>query len=682
MSPRHLPTRKAGLLAGVLAMGLAAALTAQETEPATEPDRAEPDRVEANVVLPGQVLDVEGRGLSRAEIEAIPSMTATLSADPYVELPDEGLSTVTTHTGAGGSFELHGLVPNVAYLLVARLSGYASASLVTPPLEPGKLPAVRLTLERDRGVVGRVLDAGHEPIAGATAELRSSRGVFRRAESDATGAFEITDVGSGTFTFAAWAEGYATRIADGVEIDLDAGAADLGAVHLDRGVTVSGMVTDSLGRALAGAAVRGSAPRLQTWHHGASHQTRSDTDGFFAIPNLPRGSLVEIGVFLDGYQNRTVRQVATETPLVVVMVPGFLLRGRVLDAQGHPVDRASLEIQRPDGSRESTYSIEDGSFELYRQPPGPATLFAAADEGFLGPLEVAAGAEHDQEIEIVLMPGATIDGRLADADGRSVVEAQITLDRYPPESFGLDAFFGYLGSTSSVNSRDAGRFTFSNLAAGRYRLRFEHRDFEPLIEIVELDDLASRRLDVVFRKQRAKLRVRGEVLDDRGHRVGGAAVRLYRGERLLDEVETFSDGSFHLRTPRPGVYTVTAEHAEHTEGRINELEVPPGGRRSVVLTLGGGSVVRGALRGLEVAEIFWLRVSARSPEHGERASVVFSHDAYRIPGLEAGEWTVEATLEGTTRTAAGRVTVEGTGDEVVLDLELTDPEERSLVSDL
>ncbi len=700
-------TRKA-FLAGALAMALAAVLAAQETELL-----AEPNRVEATLALSGRVVDDEGRGLPRAEIRALPSMTATLTANPDLDLPDGGLSSVTTHADAEGRFELRGLVAGVAYSLWTSLSGYASTSLVTPTLKLGEPPAaLRITLEPDRGVIGRVLDPDHDPIAGATAELRNSRGVFRGAKTDATGHFVITDVGSGKFTFAVWTEGYATRLVSGLRIDLSEGTADLGAIHLDGGVTVVGMVTDSRGRPLDGAAVWSSAPRLQDRHAGAIHRMTTGADGVFAIPNLPRGALVQVDVFRDGYQNRTERlavccaeeiqdlpwqrtastegldqkvelqarvsgaQVATETLLAVVMAPGFSLLGHVVDAQGQPVDRAEIELRWPDGSHRFTFSVPDGSFDLYRLPPGRATLCVTAGEGFLGPLAVEIGAELDQEMELVLRPGATIDGHLKDPDGKSIEEAKITLDRYPPVSLGADTFFGYLRSTYITISQDSGRFAFSSLAAGAYRLRFEHPDLEPFVELVEIDDGVPRRLDVAFGERRGKIPVRGDVVDDLGHSVAGAVVRLTRGEQLLDEAESFSDGSFHLRAPRPSVYTVTASHEQHAEGRVNQLDVPPGGRDSVVLPLVSGAVVRGEVRGHEPVEVYWLRVSARSPEHGERASVVIGHNQYRITGLEPGSWTIEATLQGTGRTASGQVTVGAAGAEAILDLELTEPTTR------
>src|SRR6185503_2003153 len=104
-----------------------------------------------------------------------------------------------------GSFRMDGFAPG-AWKLHARSKGHGESEPVSVTL-PGAGPVV-LVVPREARVIGRVLDPGGAPVAGARIELVEERGLgsFRTAERDKTeeqGAFALDGIDPGTIVLQA-----------------------------------------------------------------------------------------------------------------------------------------------------------------------------------------------------------------------------------------------------------------------------------------------------------------------------------------------------------------------------------------------------------------------------------------------------------------------------------------------
>lgn len=95
---------------------------------------------------------------------------------------------------------------------------------------------------------------------------------------------------------------------------------DLGLVELDEGVTLSGIVSDLHGRAIAGAAV----------HVGWTRDTTADETGRFVLDHMPRRE-VELDVSAEGFFGTSAAANPFDGACVVTLRRGALVRGVVAE---------------------------------------------------------------------------------------------------------------------------------------------------------------------------------------------------------------------------------------------------------------------------------------------------------------------------------------------------------------
>lgn len=178
-------------------------------------------------------------------------------------------------------------------------------------------------------------------------------------------------------------------------------------------------------------------------------------------------------VVLDGATGRIV-------PVDVVLQPGGTVRGRVLDAKGHPVPQAMVALHREGENAEDAFTVQTDLFDVYeiviREVGSQRVLAwregvgaARSHEHFLGPdsylamddltLRGKGALERFARLE----RGGSARGLrvLAVAEGLSYAEAA-------PERDPAAVADGLLRGVGAVNRFD--RFELGGLREGRYRL--------------------------------------------------------------------------------------------------------------------------------------------------------------------------------------------------------------------
>jgi hypothetical protein len=270
----------------------------------------------------------------------------------------------------------------------------------------------RVTDEHDRAVPGaRVLTFG--PTGDAAAA------VPREARSDLAGRFSFDGLVQGRYTLLVEAVGLAALEPRTVELP---GSATV--IRLEgQGRSLSGEVVAE------GGPVRGARVRLGGEGRGLERETVSDEAGRFVFHGLGAGA----------YALRATRGLlaspvasgvsATSPPVRLTLGPGLGLEGVVVDdgGRGLPGAEVRAEATPDDPLAESVASGPDGRFRLGPLPPGRLRLVARA-AGFLlrAPVGVALDAKKalpPQRLELVR--GASLEGRVVDARGAPVGDAQI-----------------------------------------------------------------------------------------------------------------------------------------------------------------------------------------------------------------------------------------------------------------
>lgn len=286
-------------------------------------------------------------------------------------------------------------------------------------------------------------------------------------------------------------------------------------------------------------------------------QAPQAVDGHTRFRNVPEGAYV-LTVNASGYYLAT-RELDLQpglTELRLVLQPRPVVRGRVVDDKGQPVENAEVWARDTvDPEASSTTTDEDGAFELEADAKGPLTVVAWSQEKGRGSAKGHTGGE----IEVRLEPGAVIELEVDDPDGRPVVESVRLLE--------VDTGRSFWGETAEPFGR------FSGLEPGKWQVSVSRNERLPLTKDVELARGQVLRLRL---KLDAGAGVDGRVLDARGAAVEGARVLFAGGVAAT----TDEAGKFSLSGVTPGPVEVTA--FDRDSGRSASVETTAPARDVVI----------------------------------------------------------------------------------------------------
>lgn len=395
--------------------------------------------------------------------------------------------------------------------------------------QTGRVESARLVT-----LAGRVLDEHGVPVEGvsviARGEQRASGPAPEEQRTDPEGRFRFTGLAAGVWGL----EADSSELAAGARCSVDASAGDVeaelkvlrGHVLVLRARWADGSPVHSIrvvipeldaGRDLDRATIPGARP------------------GEFELCGVKAGDYLFIvlaqhdGHEVSAYRHATVP--AAEPLEIVLPVPDLVLRGTVLDVEGHPVEGARVASD----IRGSTAQVApDGSFELRGLTSRRTSLFASAPGYHCESVEVDVRADHP-DVQLLLVRLARIRGHVIDPSGQPFRGARIT------DSFERGA--------NDVTSDHEGRFELE-LTPGHHFLRAMgggHADSED--QGLTLAP-GEEREGFVFRLRPA-CRVVGRVLDADGQPVREAYVSA-----LFEAVLTAEDGGFAFEACPPDLVRV------------------------------------------------------------------------------------------------------------------------------
>jgi protocatechuate 3,4-dioxygenase beta subunit len=620
-------------------------------------------RLAPAAAISGRVVDGQGRPVAGAALRAA---AAGLEAGPprgreiALLAWEEGLPLLAPGeavSGADGSFRLASL-EFLPHDVVARGDGHLAAHAWGVPAGTSDLV---LALDPGAAVIGRVLDAGGVPIAGARVEARPGRSpeVHRLydwgnwhedpgrdqahdARTPADGRFRIAGLQPGAHELQVTADGR-TPVLRQVEIAGD--LLDLGDIRLDPELEAAGSVVTAAGVPVPGARVRAlrqersarSANSMSLTSVPPLVETRSDGNGRFVLKGVPAGPF-RVSAESDEFAAGEAAGVRGGDPAVkVVLEEGIVIHGRVIDGdRSGPI--AGVEIKAGFQGEKRVMSDAGGAFTIRGFAPaglhrGRVTLRASHPD--FSPLWQdlnGLGTTPGKPLEIRLTRAGRIRGRILDAGGlplagarvwievsglsretmgwnpvsgiRAISAADGTYALPPPQS--LDNIIGDLAV--QVVARH------SNLATGRSAPLELPRSGEDWPEV-----------EVTLT---AGVGVEGRIVDQGGAPVGRARVAVRRSEGESETLSASSLGSGIL--DRVGY--------SGADGRYTVRGLEPGPVVVDVLALG---YARQTLAGLEVggdsapgasAEI--LRVDVVLERGGELAGRVIEEGVAPVAGAE------------------------------------------------
>ena len=549
------------------------------------------------------VEDVQGESVSDAQVQIVGvtlpnGLFVYLKEGPELRVGDDGVHT------------LDGLRKG-KYLLrfwsdELRCRGRADG------VSPGRRP-VRVTLGLMGSISGQVMDEEGRPIQGAEISAMIGRydpppgGPYadeHRSVTDAEGRYLLASIpyrfgesDEVPWTYAipaqkVWtivrAKGYITT-REGVRLEYGERKEGVDVELVSGGVSVSGVVHDTAGMAVAGAWV--DVTGTGSWGKGVSAD-----GGRFVIDGLRPGTFA-VSADAGGFAPTVVPGVSGGTDdLEIILDRGGAISGRVMEAvpdaySSRPLKGVVVQAWHQIDSWLHRHSSTDEN-GLYRIPAlaaGPYRVRVASSQSPSIRGRLVAFDEKNIEVkegqvragvDFYLQPGISVSGRLTYRDtGERAGTVKVTLQGR---------------NRMDTVTDEEGRYRFDGVAPGEYWFQ---TDLGGYVEVPyhrrvlverdpEAEDIEGVDIQLV---QRASLRIR--VTDAEGRPVPGAEVRYVGSNQRTDE-----DGECRYEEIRPeSPYPLMVDHPEYAFAFLDSLILTPGEDRRMTCVLSSGGTLEGTV---------------------------------------------------------------------------------------
>ena len=328
-------------------------------------------------------------------------------------------------------------LPDGAFRCSVHVPGVGRRSGVLVETPQSREVVIPVVIRGGAVVAGTVSDTSGKPVAGARILVVSGNepdaAVSRLTTSGADGTYRVVGLMPGPLqTLGVAAAGFVTVDGYASGRELIAGADTRIDVTMIRGGVLEGTVRGPTGRVIAGALVHARAERAREGLAG-SDRAVTDNGGRYRMTEVPLGAghvrVSAPGLYQpDASKGWYVVEGESDRRVVdVTMACGIPVVGRVVDTAGRSVAGAGVLANGNasegswSSSREnrSTLTDRDGRFAYPGLPPSKAWRLTAQTEIALSePVLVATprGQSPPAPVEIVLRPGAVVEGRVVRGD--------------------------------------------------------------------------------------------------------------------------------------------------------------------------------------------------------------------------------------------------------------------------
>ncbi|HEY7957096.1 MAG TPA: carboxypeptidase-like regulatory domain-containing protein, partial [Polyangia bacterium] len=445
-----------------------------------------------------------------------------------------------------------------------------------------------------------VRSADGRPVPGASFELRGAMTVA--GVTDETGTATVHGLPPDSYTFVAWADGFAKSFEAAVLTRQ--GTQPHFEIRLTEGVAVAGQVVDHQSQPAIGALVSFERASSSAFATSAGPDpgrdgVRTDQQGRFEFKALTVGTYrftAQHDVLGPGSTPpTTIDGRGGQGPIRIVLDGGASLGGRVVSRAGAPVGWAVIKVApsspgRMANSVRQCTADERGIFKIGGLPRVPVEVTGQADQGSGHVLVDLGKTPHQTNLVVTLDDDGAIAGVVVNADGVPVPEA--TVDALPDLERGTAP-----SSPVQIDAQDiadgGGEFRLTGLAAkGTYRLhaampgsshaRHWWADSDMVVAVGETH---------VKLVVQAASGVKGRVLFEDGT----APTVFYVGVALGPRSPFFGgDGHFVLGDLDPGHVTLVASGPSFAQALLPNVTVDPGRTTDVgAITVTKGRVISG-----------------------------------------------------------------------------------------
>lgn len=493
-----------------------------------------------------------------------------------------------TRTDPQGLFAFHDIPIGELYSLKASHEDYAPYELRRLQVladEPTRIADI--TLKRGGGISGTVTDSANNPIQGARL-VAASHPIFQAdpfeytggvVTTDSRGYFIIPHLPPGNVVVYATAEGYSTDSKTDVRIE-DGRINEEVNFQLSQGLSISGTVTDLLGKPLEGAHVYAtpSGGKIPSIAKAATNQ-----EGQYVLSGLG-DKIYLINVSMKGYEKpkRSLPARGGSTNIDFQLEANGSISGTVYaEDTGKPVQSFQVSHGRKHTrgnkvllAKRDSFENPDGSFLITDLDEGEHILKVRA-KGYAPfitePILVQKGQIFGGVV-ISLGHGGGIEGEVVDETSKRGVGGVLIQLCQEEEIFlpflGLGEGEGGSDTKLTVRSSKNGSFRIENAGPGLYTLEVSHPSYAPYtLKEVAIDQGKTNNLGTIPLLVGGG--IQGTVFKKDGNADPNAIVSI-QGENFSKQLKTNSKGYYHIDKLPPGEYSVTCIQRE---SELNFLEL-------------------------------------------------------------------------------------------------------------
>ncbi|MGE0402922.1 MAG: carboxypeptidase regulatory-like domain-containing protein [Kofleriaceae bacterium] len=508
---------------------------------------------EGPLVLEGQVQGPDGAGVGGATVwlGSVPPRSTTTEAD--------------------GTFSFDKLVGRT-YSLTASTADQVGGPVRYKLTE--KSDPVVIRIGAGAALVVTVTDDDGRPITGATVKVNEEKS----ETTDDKGVATLRPVRPGWIGVVASAEGYADEAA--FTTVGAAGATGTLSIKLRKGYFVSGHVRDDRGKPIGKVRVTAHEGMWDFGTDDARDSAITDDNGAFKVGPLAPGThtlRAKDGEHAPASSSPITMSGAPVTGITIVMQPGAVVSGTVVDGNKQPVAFATVRVA---GKRQNAWeqtarqatTDKSGAFELRGLARSTVQIRAESDTAASAITDVDLAAKASvTDLVLVLDVTGMIKGRVVDDHGAAVAEVQVNAF---PDILGGGSTEGLaLAGLSSTTTDGDGAFTVHGLPPGAYRL-WAARSSTNMWQEWGQHGTAAKTGDVDVKiVLPAPGGLKGALAIKGAEKSVPSAAFVQIGQQAPTPV---ADGKFEMRDISPGTFDVTFRGPEFTELIKRDVKIEPG----------------------------------------------------------------------------------------------------------
>jgi serine/threonine protein kinase/protocatechuate 3,4-dioxygenase beta subunit len=633
---------------------------------------------------------VSGTARFKASGQPATGVPVTLRTRSQPELPH-----LTTKTDASGAFVFERLCPFRYTLLIDDVeAGHVSTQQPEVNLTQGQsIEGLELLVSPGASISGTIaVKETGEPLAGLRVYIPNVRRprVIRETRTGPDGKYTLRRLSAGSFAVTCevpFVREHCDPAMDPdplsptekqVRVGADEHVAGIN-FSFERGLTVSGRVTDQTGQPVGGARV--SAKNFQWVDHSIRRLSTIElvtaADGTYRLPGLVPSDRWHywITVSAEGYgrlESELIKVAGDLSGKNFVLEKAAMISGRALDTQGKPLPYAIIALKTIDGQTprplpERVWTDDEGHF-TFREGAFPYMYYFALHPSYQRATNDPIRVEGTNAINVeVVFPSAKkptekgvktqldpalgtnayLAGRVVDTQGRPQTGLAIDLIPTAPPT-DKDGSWKRTG-IYQVPTDQQGRFVLNSIngigrdpldvSVGEYLLRSVPIGTNLTFLIPEPGEISG----VVLDEQGKPLAQPFEIKVNRVHRLDCPAVAVEPKAKLAKAQQP---GSFHLTNVPPGKVVLQIQMGERRQW--SEVVVRPGQTTNVSLALQPSCVFEGtAFFTPAVGQTQSVNLEVIHRETGQWMGWI-KPDApgtFRCDTLPAGEYLVRANSD-------------------------------------